>query len=106
MPRAVLTFLGVEEEERLAQRLGVLVRRRRAGSPAGDGIGDDDGEADDDEAGGEAPERPPQDLALDDDAAEVDVPVLLLGRRRAQQPALLRLVQLVPVLPHRHRAGV
>jgi hypothetical protein len=35
---------------------------------------------------------------LDDDAAEVEVLVLLLGLRRAEQPALLRLVQLVVLL--------
>jgi hypothetical protein len=87
------------------QRLGVPVRRRRAGRPVRDGLVDGDGEADEDEAGDEPPERPPQDLALDDDAAEVDVPAPLLGPLRAQQPALLCLVQLV-VLPRRQRTGV
>ena len=87
------------------ERLGVLIGRRRAGLLVGDGLGDDDGEADEDEGADDAPEGPPQELALDDDAAEVDVLVLLLGLRRAEQPALLRLVQLVVLLP-RQRAAV
>ena len=78
-----LTFLGVEEEERLVQRLCVLIGRRRAGLLVWDGLGDDDGEADEDESGDDAPQGPPQDLALDDDASEVHVLVLLLGLRRA-----------------------
>uniref|UniRef100_A0A0A9DM86 Uncharacterized protein n=1 Tax=Arundo donax TaxID=35708 RepID=A0A0A9DM86_ARUDO len=98
-------FLGVEEEERLVEGLGVLIVGRRAGLLVGDRLGDDDGETDKDEGADEGPEGPPEDLALDDDAAEVDVPVLLLGLRRAKQPALLRLVQLVVLLP-RQRAAV
>jgi hypothetical protein len=88
------------------ERPGVLVGRRRAVPLVGDVLGDDDGEADEDEAGDEAIEGPPQNLALDDDAAEIDLPVLLPGLRRSQQPALLRLVQLVVEPPHRQRAAV
>lgn len=61
----------------------------------GDGLGDAGDEPGEDGGGEEHPDRPHEELAADDEAAEVDVLLLLpaLVPRPGQQPALLRLVQ-------------
>jgi hypothetical protein len=46
-------------------------------------LGNDDGERNEEEGTNEDPEHPPQDLVLDDDAAEFDV-LVLHGLRRSQ----------------------
>ena len=82
-------MLGVEEHERLVQRLRVLVGRRWRRALVRDELDDHHDEAD-------------EDLAVEDDAAEVDVLLLLLAclvARAGEEPALLRLIQ----LPHQRR---
>jgi hypothetical protein len=97
-----LTSLRVEEHERLVQRLRVLVGRRRRRALVRDELDDHHDEADEDAEAEDGADGPHEDLAVDDDAAQVDVPLLLLARLVAgpgQEPALLRLVQ----LPHQRR---
>lgn len=84
------------------QRLRVLVGRRRRGALVRDELDDHDDEADEDAEAEDGADGPHEDLAVDDEAAEVDVPLLLLAGLVAgpgQEPALLRLVQ----LPHQRR---
>jgi hypothetical protein len=84
------------------QRLRVLVGRRRRGALVRDELDDHDDEADEDAEAEDGADGPHEDLTVDDDAAEVDVPLLLLAGLVAgpgQEPALLRLVQ----LPHQRR---
>lgn len=90
----VRTFLSVEEEEGLVKGNGVIVRRRRVGVVLGQSFGDDDGEGDDEESDDNTPEGILEGLLAADDAAQVNV-LVLLPLRRAEQPALLRLVEVL-----------
>ena len=92
-----LTSLGVEEHERLVQRLRVLVGRRRRRALVRYELDDHHDEADEDAEAEDGADGPHEDLAVEDDAAEVDVLLLLLARqvaRAGEEPALLRLVEL------------
>ena len=77
------------------QRDGVVVGRRRRAVAPGYGLGDPGHDPREDGGGEEHPERPDEELAADDEAADVEVllpPAALVPGPR-QQPALLRLVE-------------
>lgn len=79
------------------QRLGILVGRRRTWPVLGQGFSNNYGHADDDEGDEHSPQYPPQQLALADEAAQVNILILLLGSDlRLQQPTLLCLVEILP----------
>ena len=88
------TALGVEEHESLVEGESVVVGRAGLVVVAGDGLDDEGYEAGEEGGDDEGSDRPEEDLAADDDAAEVHVLLLLLGLAGSQQPALLCLVQL------------
>lgn len=103
----MLTFLGIEEEEGLVEGDGVVVGRRRPGLVGRNGLGDDDRQGDEEEGGGDAPQRPLEGLAAADYAAEVNVlALLLLVVLRPEEPALLGLVELVVVAAGRQGGPV
>lgn len=88
----LLTSLGIEEHEGLAEGERVVVGRRMFVVVARDGVHNKR-----DESGKECGEEnradgPYEDLAADDDAAEIHVLLLLLFAG-TQEPTLLRLVQ-------------
>jgi hypothetical protein len=85
----------MEEHERLVQRDGVVVGRWQRAVPPGDGLGDPGHGPREDGGGEEHAERPDEELAADEEAADVDVLLLLAGLVGGprQQPALLRLVE-------------
>ncbi|KAK8608594.1 hypothetical protein V6N13_024013 [Hibiscus sabdariffa] len=88
-----LQTLSIEEHERLVKCESVVIGWRLAVVMTWNRFhdqGDESGEKAGDEQG---PDRPNKDLAADNDASEIDVPLLLLLLAGAKQPALLRLVQ-------------
>jgi hypothetical protein len=94
--RQALTSLGVEEHERLVQRDGVVIGRRRRVVAPGDGLGDPRDDPCEHRGGDNHPDGPDEELAADDEAPDVDVLLLLLAALvpgPGQQPALLRLVE-------------
>lgn len=88
--------MSVEEEEGLVKGNGVIIRRRRAGVALGQRYGDDSGQGEYEEGDDDSPDRILEGLLATHDAPQVNVLFLLPLRRRAQQPALLRLVQVGP----------
>ena len=84
--------LGIEEHEGLVEGEGVVVGRGVFVAVAGDGVDDEGDEAGEEGGEEDCAEGPLEDLAADDDAAEIDV-LLLLLLAGAKEPALLRLIQ-------------
>lgn len=84
--------MSIEEHESLMKSKGIVVRRRMGVSVAWDSLddeGDETGQEGGDDKGTDSPD---EDLATNNDTAEIDV-LLLLLLAGAKQPALLGLVQ-------------
>lgn len=84
--------MSIEEHESLMKSKGIVVRRRMAVSVAWDSLddeGDETGQEGGDDKGTDSPD---EDLATNNDTAEIDV-LLLLLLAGAKQPALLGLVE-------------
>ena len=84
--------MSIEEHESLMKSKGIVVRRRMAVSVAWDSLddeGDETGQEGGDDKGTDSPD---EDLATNNDTAEIDV-LLLLLLAGAKEPALLGLIQ-------------
>ena len=84
--------MSIEEHESLMKSKGIVVRRRMGVSVAWDSLddeGDETGQEGGDDKGTDSPD---EDLATNNDTAEIDV-LLLLLLAGAKQPALLGLVE-------------
>ena len=87
-----LTFLGVEEEEGLVEGDGVVILRRRRRVVTWHGLDDEGHESSNEESGEKASQDVAEELAAADHASKVHI-LLLLLLGRAQEPALLSLLQ-------------
>lgn len=87
-----VTSLAVEEHEGLVEGEGVVVRGWMGMVVAWHHLDDEGDEAGQEGRDKQSAHRPDEDLAADDDAAQIHV-LLLLLLAGAQQPALLGLVQ-------------
>lgn len=87
-----LTFLGVEEHECLVEGKSVVIRGRMGMSVAWYGLDNEGYEASQEGRDEKCADSPDEDLAADDDAAQIHV-LLLLLLAGTQQPALLGLIE-------------
>ena len=86
-----LTFLGIKELKSLMESNGVIIRRRGLMMMARDNFNNKGDEASKEGRNKESSNSPNKDLAADNDAAKINI-LLLLLLTRAKKPALLCLI--------------